>query len=63
MERQCKLPEPVIDRIKEATCVALVLEADNQIVGISHDDHIAPGLLPSPALSPEVEAAMQVNIG
>jgi hypothetical protein len=50
-------------RIKEATCVALMLEADNQIVGISHDDHIAPGLLPSPALSPEVEAAMQVNIG
>src|ERR1700736_6121137 len=58
-----KFPEPVMHRIKEATCVALMLEADNQIVGISHDDHVAPGLLPSPALSPEVEAVMQGDIG
>src|SRR5205823_4135770 len=28
-----------------------------------HDDHVAPGLLPSPALSPKVEAVMQVDIG
>src|SRR5215472_17004667 len=63
VERQRKFPEPVTHRIKEATCVALVLKADHQIVGISHDDHVAPGLLPSPALSPEVEAVMQVNIG
>src|SRR6267142_407095 len=62
-ERQCKFPEPVMHRIKEATCVALMLKADHQIVGISHDDHVAPGLLPSPALSPKVEAVMQVDIG
>ena len=50
-------------RIKEATCVALILKADHQIVGISHDDHVAPGLLPPPALSPKVEAVVQVDIG
>src|SRR5262249_36002787 len=50
-------------RIKEATCVALMLKADDQIVGVSHDDHVAPGLLPSPALNPKVEAVMQVDIG
>src|SRR6478609_2347993 len=63
VERQCKFPKPVMHRIKEATCVALMLKADHQIVGISHDDHVAPGLLPSPALSPKVEAVMQVDIG
>src|SRR3984893_5703084 len=63
VERQCKFPKPVMHRIKEATCVALILKADHQIVGISHDDHVAPGLLPSPALSPKVEAVMQVDIG
>jgi hypothetical protein len=50
-------------RIEEATCVAPMLETNNQIVGISHDDHVAPSLLPSPALSPKVEAVMQVNFG
>src|SRR4029077_18795951 len=63
VKRQCKFPEPVMHRIKEATCVALILKADHQIVGISHDDHVAAGLLPSPALSPKVEAVMQVDIG
>jgi hypothetical protein len=43
--------------------VALMLEADHQIVGVSHDDHVAPGLVPSPALSPEIETVMQVDIG
>jgi hypothetical protein len=50
-------------RIKEATCVALMLKAGHQIVGISHDDHVAPGLLPSPALSPKVEAVVGEHIG
>ena len=63
VERQCKFLKPVTHRIKEATCVALMLKADHQIVGISHDDHVAPGLPPSPALSPKIEAVMQVDIG
>src|SRR6202035_1643686 len=53
----------VAHRIEEATCVALMLEADHQIVGVSHDDHVAPGLVPSPALGPEIETVMQVDIG
>jgi len=32
-----------------------VLEADNEVVGVAHDDHVARSLAPSPALSPEVE--------
>src|SRR5947209_17451372 len=63
VERQCKFLKPVTHRIKEATCVALMLKADHQIVGISHDDHVAPGLPPSPALGPKIEAVMQVDIG
>src|SRR5437764_1283821 len=35
--------------------VAFVLEADDEVVGVAHEDHVAPGLRPSPAQSPEVE--------
>jgi hypothetical protein len=31
VERQCKFLKPVTHRIKEATCVALMLKADHQI--------------------------------
>ena len=50
-------------RIEEATSVVLVLEADHQIVGVAHDDHVAVGLPPSPALGPEVESIVQVDVG
>src|SRR5450755_877661 len=52
MERQCERLEPLTHRIEETTCVVLTLEAGHQIVCVAHDDHVASGLLPSPALSP-----------
>src|SRR5262245_49853355 len=41
----------------------LVLEANNDVVGISHDDHVARGLPPSPAVGPQVEHVVQVDVG
>ena len=56
----CLKPRP--HRIKEATSIALFLEADNQIIGVAHDDHVAGGLVPSPARGPQVETVVQVDI-
>jgi hypothetical protein len=39
-----------------------VFEPESKIIGITHDDHIARGLPPSPALSPEVETIVQVDV-
>ena len=43
--------------------VRLVLEADDDIIGIADDDHVARGLAPSPALRPEIEHVVQVDVG
>ena len=40
-----------------------MLEAGHQIIGIAHDDHVAGGLVPSPALGPQVEDVVQVDVG
>ncbi len=40
-----------------------MLETDHDIICISHDDHIARGLPPSPAFRPEVETVVQVDVG
>ena len=63
MQRQRELLQPLAHRIQEAPGVALVLEADDEVVGIAHDDHVARGLAPSPALGPEVEHVVQVDVG
>src|SRR5262249_9377088 len=46
----------------EASGLGLVLESDDEIVGIAHDDHVARGLTPSPALGPEIEDVVQVDV-
>ena len=63
MQRQRKLPQPLAHLVQEALGVGMVLEADDEVVGIAHDDHIARGLVPSPALGPEVEGVVQVDVG
>ena len=63
MQRQRELLQPFAHRFPEAPGVRLVLEADDDIVGIPHDDHVARGLVPSPALGPEIEHVMEIDIG
>jgi len=43
--------------------VGLVLEADDGIIRIAQDDHIACRLSLSPAIGPEVEGVVQVDVG
>jgi hypothetical protein len=40
-----------------------VLETDDKIISVAHDDHVARCLAPSPALSIQVENVEQVDIG
>ena len=63
MQRQRKLLQPLAHLVQEAPGVALVLEADDEVVGVAHDDHVARGLAPSPALGPEIEGVVQVDVG
>ena len=63
MERQRKLIQPFTHRLQEAPGVILMLEADDDVVGVAHDDHVARGLTPSPAFGPEIEDVVQVDVG
>jgi hypothetical protein len=40
-----------------------MLEADHEVIRIAQDDHVARGLAPSPALGPQVEDVVQVDVG
>ena len=62
MERQRERREPLAHRIEEATCVVLMLETGHQIIGVAHDDHVASGLLLSPAFGPQIEYVVQVDV-
>src|SRR5690349_20859829 len=62
-QRQCKLPQPLAHLIPKALGVALVLEADDEVIGVAHDNHVAGGRVLSPARDPEVEGVVQVDVG
>src|SRR6516225_5303691 len=40
-----------------------MLESDDKVVGKPHDDHIAPGLPPSPAVYPKIEHVVKIDVG
>ena len=58
-----RIGDPRIIRLIQKWLKAGVLEADDDVVGIPHDDHVARGFAPSPALGPEIEHVMQVDVG
>src|ERR1700712_1238214 len=63
MERQSKLLEPRAHCFEKPICIGLALKTDDHIIGITHDDHVAGGLMPSPAFGPQIQNVVQVDIG
>src|SRR3984957_10757169 len=53
--RQRKRRQSFTHRIQEAAGVGLRLEAEDRVVGVAYDDHVALGFAPSPALGPQIE--------
>src|SRR3954451_21492910 len=49
-------------RVPEALGIGLVLETDHDIIRVADDHHVARGLAPSPALGPEIEHVVQVDV-
>src|SRR3954466_5098361 len=63
MQRQRKLLQARAHRVLEAPGIGLVLETDHDVIRVADDHHVARGLPPSPALGPEVEHVVQVDVG
>ena len=63
VERQRERCKPRAHRLEEPACVGLALEARDHIIRIAHDDHVAGGLLPSPAFGPQVQHVVQIDVG
>jgi hypothetical protein len=62
VQRQRERLQPLTHRLLEASGIGLMLKTDHDIIGIPHDDHVALGVAPSPALGPELEHVVQVDV-
>ena len=47
--------EPLAHVLPEAPGIAFMLETGNEIVGVAHEDHLAPGFALPPLPGPEIE--------
>jgi hypothetical protein len=52
VQRQGERRQPLCQFRLEAFRIGLVLEAHDDVIGITHDNHVASSLAPSPALGP-----------
>src|SRR5208337_2809223 len=62
MQREREPRHTLIQARPEPLGVGLVLEAGDDVVGVTHEDNRALGMAFSPLLRPEVEDVMQVDI-
>jgi hypothetical protein len=51
MKRQREAFEPLAHHIEESPGIHLALKTNDDVVGVSHNNHVARGLVPSPALN------------
>ena len=58
---QFELPHSFLQVVQESLCLMLVLEADNGVIRIADDDHVA-GRLAAPAMGPKIERVVQVDV-
>ena len=63
VQLQAKLSYPLPECFQKAAGFPFVLEAGDDVVGIAHQDDFALGLLAPPAMRPEVEHVVQVEVG
>jgi hypothetical protein len=63
VQRQPELSEPRLQVLQELVDIRLALEAEDAIVGVPNDHHVASGMSPSPLVRPQVEDVVQVDIG
>jgi hypothetical protein len=55
VQRQRKLLQSVTQIRQKSLGVCLMLEADDDIVGVAHQGNLAAGLVVSPPFSPQIE--------
>src|SRR5271154_862789 len=58
---QFELTHSLMQVMQESLRLMLMLEADNGVVRITDDDHVA-GRLAAPAVGPEIEHVVQVHV-
>ena len=62
MQLQSELREPLTKVVQKLPGVTVMLEPNNEIVGETSDDDIAPGVPTSPMPDPQVEHVVQVHV-
>lgn len=63
MQFEPELHEPQSHRVPEQPGISFMLEADNDIVRVTHDDNVAFGFSPAPLVGPQVEDVVKVDAG
>src|ERR1700678_87885 len=63
VQLQSELPQPFFQALAKTVCVRTPLEAEDDVVRIAEDDHLASRTLLAPDVHPEIEHIVEIDIG
>jgi hypothetical protein len=62
MKRQSKARKPHFEIGKELLRLMLVLKADDAVVRVTHDDHVAGGAVSAPPVGPQIVDVVEIDV-
>ena len=63
MKGEAKACEPYLKIDKELLCLVLMLKADDGVVRIAHDNHVAGGASLAPPVGPSIIDVVEIDVG
>jgi len=63
VQLQPELPRPFSQLLAKTVCVSSPLEAEDDIIRIAEDDHLASRRLLAPDVHPEIEHIVEIDVG
>ncbi len=63
VQRQANVPQPLPQDDQELLGVCAVLEPHDEVVQVTHDDHVTTRFSPAPSLGPQIEHLVHIQIG
>jgi hypothetical protein len=62
VQLQSELPQPFSQALAKTVCVRTPLEAEDDVIRIAEDDHLASRTLLAPDIHPEIEHIVEIDI-
>src|SRR6266498_4169076 len=62
IEREAELDQPLLECLRQSSCVLFILGSNDRVVGVANDHDLAARMSPTPLMDPSIKAVVQEDV-